>query len=93
MAPPTVTVMLPQAKTHSSVVLPATALSQQERNTAVWVVKPDHTLELRRVEVERYESDRVFIRTGLTSGERIVTAGVHRLSAGEKVRLLEETKP
>lgn len=85
-----VTVMLPHTGTRTTVALPATALTQQDRNTAVWVVKADSTLELRPVKVDRYESDRVYLSDGLAKNERVVTAGVHRLSAGEKVRLMAE---
>jgi membrane fusion protein, multidrug efflux system len=69
--------------------VPATALFQNGHEPAVWIVKPDHRLELRPVRVERFESDRVLIADGLTLGERVVTAGVHRLAVGEQVRLLE----
>ncbi len=73
----------------SSLALPATALFQQQTATAVWVVRSDQTLELRPVSVRRYDSDRVVLDGGLRAGERVVTAGVHRLAAGERVRLLE----
>ncbi len=66
---------------------------QKDNSTAMWVVKPDLTLELRPVQVDRYDSDRVIVRSGLKRGDRVVTAGVHRLSAGAKVRLLGEQTP
>jgi RND family efflux transporter MFP subunit len=72
----------------SQVPLPATALFQKGNKPAVWIVKDDKTLELRPVNVDRYESDRVLISSGLKQGDRVVTAGVHRLAAGDKVRLL-----
>ena len=50
----------------------------------------DSTVELRSVTVERYESDHTYIAAGLSTGERVVTAGVHRLAPGEKVKLQEE---
>jgi multidrug efflux pump subunit AcrA (membrane-fusion protein) len=56
-------------------------------------VKSDQTLELRSVTVERYDSDRVIVARGLRPGERVVTAGVHRLAAGEQVRPLEGGRP
>jgi multidrug efflux pump subunit AcrA (membrane-fusion protein) len=59
----------------------------------VWIVKSDHTLELRPVQVDRYETDRVWVASGLSAGDRVVTAGVHKLAAGEKVRLLGEPSP
>lgn len=88
-----VVVTLPQRGESSGVSLPATALFQKDNGTGVWVVKPDLTLELRPVDVERYDSDNVVVRTGVKRGDRVVTAGVHRLSVGEKVRLLGEQKP
>ena len=72
-----------------SVALPATALFQQGNAPAVWVVRDDLTLELRGVRVERYESNEVLVTDGVAVGDRIVTAGVHRLASGERVRLLE----
>ncbi len=82
--------LLPQREGGSSISLPATALFQKDNGTAMWVVKPDLTVELRPVQVERYDSDRVILKSGLKRGDRVVTAGVHRLAAGEKVRLLGE---
>jgi membrane fusion protein, multidrug efflux system len=77
----------------SQVVLPATALFQQGNKPAVWIVKTDQTLELRPVNLDRYESDRVLVKSGLQQGDRVVTAGVHRLAAGDKVRLMGEGAP
>src|SRR5262249_3096522 len=69
-----VTVRLSNADQPSAIALPATALFQHDREPAVWVVKPDLTLALRDVIVERYESDRVLIASGLAIGERVATA-------------------
>jgi len=84
----TVSVTVPRTGGSSSVVLPATALFQKGNDTAVWIVGKDLTLQLKTVTVDRYESDRVFITEGLAHGDRVVTAGVHRLAVGEKVRLM-----
>jgi membrane fusion protein, multidrug efflux system len=84
-----VNVVLSQAAGGAAINLPATALFQKDRTPAVWVVKQDQTLELRPVTIDRYESDRLLITQGLRPGERVVTAGVHRLAPGERVRLLE----
>lgn len=88
-----VVVSVPQREESSSVSLPATALFQKDNGTATWVVRQDLTLELRPVQVERYDSDRVIIESGLKRGDRVVTAGVHRLAVGQKVRLLGEQTP
>ena len=84
-----VTVAVPDAGARAAVPLPATSLFQQDHGPAVWIVRDDLTLELRPVRVERFESDSVLISDGVAVGERVVTAGVHRLAAGERVRLLE----
>jgi RND family efflux transporter MFP subunit len=86
----TVTVTLPRVGGAPNVALPSTAVFQKEGKPAVWIVKDDFTVELRAVVVERYDSDRVYVADGIRTGERVVTAGVHRLAPGEKVRLLEE---
>jgi len=88
-----VSVTLPESGAQPSLALPATALFQKRAAAAVWVVRADQTLELRPVRVRRYDSDRVVLEGGLTAGERVVTAGVHRLAAGERVRLLEGAAP
>jgi RND family efflux transporter MFP subunit len=89
----TVSVTLPRVGGAPSVVLPSTAIFQKEGKPAVWIVKADNTVELHAVTVERFESDRTYIAAGLNTGERVVTAGVHRLSPGEKVKLQEEKAP
>jgi RND family efflux transporter MFP subunit len=85
-----VTVAVPESGSATAVALPATALFQQDHGPAVWIVRDDLTLELRPVNVARYESDSVLLSSGVSTGERVVTAGVHRLGAGEHVRLMED---
>ncbi len=86
----TVSVTLPLVGGAPNVVLPSTAIFQKDGKPAVWIVKADNTVELRSVAVERYDTERVYVADGLRTGERVVTAGVHRLSAGEKVKLAVE---
>ena len=57
----------------------------------MWIVKDDQTIELRPIVVARYDTNTVEVSSGLRSGERIVTAGVHKLLAGQKVRLLADS--
>jgi RND family efflux transporter MFP subunit len=71
--------------------IPSTALYEKDRKSAVWIVKDDQTIELRPIVVIRYDTDSVEVSSGLRSGERIVTAGVHKLLAGQKVRLLPDS--
>lgn len=85
------TVALKDANTaqDSELRIPLTALFQKEGNAAVWVLADDDTVSLRPVKVVRYHDDNVVISGGLTPGERIAAAGVHRLAVGQKVRPIE----
>jgi membrane fusion protein, multidrug efflux system len=85
-----VTVGVPHGRGDAAIALPAPALFQQGQLPAVWIVRDDLTLVLRPVTVARFESDAVLLSAGVSAGERVVTAGVHRLADGERVRLLGE---
>lgn len=71
------------------IAVPPAALFQQDGKPAVWLVGADATVSLRPVEVARYRADAVELAAGLAAGERIVVAGVHKLSPGEKIRVAE----
>ncbi|HLX01719.1 MAG TPA: efflux RND transporter periplasmic adaptor subunit [Trinickia sp.] len=78
--------------------LPATALFHDGTDAAVWVVRPGDgasagTLELRRVQVARYDERTVSVSAGLNDGDRVVLQGVHTVSAGEKVRVMAPLHP
>lgn len=82
------------SKVGLGVRIPATALFHQGETPAVWVVRPsDSTLELRPVIVVRYGERDVLVGTGLHAGERVVTQGVHTVSAGEKVMPIAPPHP
>ena len=73
--------------------LPLSAVTAIEGRPTVWVVDADARLQPLEVEIERYESDRVLIRSGLSAGMRVVVAGVHKLLPGEQVRVVEANAP
>jgi membrane fusion protein, multidrug efflux system len=69
--------------------LPATALTMDDNKPAVWVVDPKSLqVSLRTVELDRHASSSVVVSQGIEPGELVVTAGVHALRPGQKVRLL-----
>jgi RND family efflux transporter MFP subunit len=84
-------VMLEAGHAARGIRIPSTALYEKDRKSAVWIVKADQTIELRPIVVARYDTDSVEVSSGLGTGERIVTAGVHKLLVGQKVRLLSDT--
>jgi multidrug efflux system membrane fusion protein len=88
-----VIVTLPTSTASEGIAVPATALHELRGAPAVWIVRKDNTVELRQVTVVRYESDRVWLWSGVEPGDRVVTAGVHKLQPGQKVRLLNGPAP
>lgn len=82
-------VRFPQAGA-AELVVPLSAIFQQGDKSAVWVVDAKQALELRSVTVRRYADNGAVLADGVSKGERIVAAGVHKLVAGETVRLAEQ---
>lgn len=71
--------------------LPSTALHQKGDQAAVWIVDPGtNQVNLRPVKVGRFAEEYVTVLDGLKPGDAVVRAGVHKLFAGEKVRILAE---
>lgn len=71
----------------SAPTVPLAALFQQGTDFAVWLVGADNALSLKPVQVAGYTDAGATIAAGLQPGERIVAAGVHKLTAGQKVRV------
>jgi RND family efflux transporter MFP subunit len=73
--------------------IPASALVRTDGKSAVWIVDPAAlTVSLRTIEVQAQDPDSVQVGAGLNPGDVVVTAGVHALRPGQKVRLLEPTQ-
>src|SRR5215470_334303 len=69
--------------------IPASALTESNRQPAVWIVDPKNfTVSLRNVELLRHDPGTVVIAEGLDTGDIVVTAGIQALHPGQKVRLL-----
>lgn len=86
----TVTAALSTAAT-TSLDVPASALLDDGGTTKIWVVDPTtSTVASRPVTVGPAAPDGLVpVVTGLSAGERVVTAGVHSLKDGQQVRLAE----
>lgn len=71
---------------QTQVTVPAVALFSQGDKSCVWVCRADSTVVSREVGVGRLRTNGdAVIESGLSAGDRIVTAGVHQLREGEKV--------
>jgi multidrug efflux system membrane fusion protein len=87
----TANVALGESRPEEVIRLPLSALTQANARPAVWVVDPQSSrVNLRPVEVGAYREDGVTVTAGLKPGEVVVTAGVHKLLAGETVRVVSE---
>ncbi len=72
--------------------VPLGAVFQKDRQPALWVVGSDQSVTLRPVSVAAYGEKSATIAAGIEPGERIVIAGVHKLSAGEKIKVVDQTE-
>lgn len=75
-----------QAAAEDTFVLPLAAIYQTGDTPQVWIVGKDKTLSLKDVTVQDFGDNTVKV-TGLSRGDVVVTAGVHMLSEGQKVRI------
>ena len=68
--------------------VPLSALKEDHGKSTVWIVDPGSmTTVSRQVSIGGAEGNEAVVIAGLSSGDRVVTAGVHVLSAGQKVKL------
>ncbi|MEE2885926.1 MAG: efflux RND transporter periplasmic adaptor subunit [Planctomycetota bacterium] len=71
----------------SGVRIPAAAVAGDDTGkSCVWVVGADMKVKRRTVTLGEMTSDRVQIKSGLQSGERIALSGIHYLREGQLVR-------
>lgn len=64
--------------------IPATALYQQGKEPAVWVVDQDKAVHLKPIQVLAYQEDTVTI-SGIPLGTQVIAAGVHKLNEGQLI--------
>jgi multidrug efflux pump subunit AcrA (membrane-fusion protein) len=68
--------------------IPLSALYQTKDHPCVWTVQ-NKTAKLRPVKIGVFGDSQIQVLSGLRDGETIVTAGVHKLRDGQKVRTAE----
>jgi multidrug efflux system membrane fusion protein len=75
---------------ENAILVPSRALQTGPDGQFVYVVKPDMTVELRKVVVSRNEGDMaVLAEGGVAKGQRVVVRGALRLAPGIKVNILD----
>ena len=86
----TVTVLLPHNAASGVIRLPLSAVMQQQGRTSVWLLdRASMTVRAQPVVVGGADGNSVVIAAGLSQGQMVVSAGVHVLTPGQKVRLYE----
>ncbi|WP_332776035.1 efflux RND transporter periplasmic adaptor subunit [Polaromonas sp.] len=71
--------------------LPTTALRQEGKSTAVWVLdKASMTLKSQLIQIATADGNEAVVAAGLAPGMLVVSAGVHVLSPGQKVSVYKE---
>jgi RND family efflux transporter MFP subunit len=86
----TLTALVELPRREGVVRLPLAAVMQQQGAPAVWVVdRSSMTVKVQPVAVAGAEGNVVLVAGGLTPGQTVVTAGVHVLTPGQKVKLYE----
>ena len=73
--------------------LPSSAILESDGKTSVWIVDPANTVSLRVISIAARDENRVQVADGVAAGNRVVTAGVHSLSPGQAVRILDGDRP
>jgi RND family efflux transporter MFP subunit len=86
--------VLPQALNMAGtpvIKLPTSALRQEGKGSSVWVLdRSTMTLRSQPVQVATADGNEAVIAAGLQPGMTVVSAGVHVLAPGQKVRIYED---
>ncbi|MCV3298626.1 RND family efflux transporter MFP subunit [Pantoea sp. PA1] len=80
-------------KVDQVIALPASALTRAGERPAVFVVNSKtQQIQVRPIQLTRFDAQQIYLSAGVQPGERVVTAGVKTLLPGERVRLEENDK-
>jgi multidrug efflux system membrane fusion protein len=66
-------------------VLPTAAILRGPQGTFVYAVKPDSTVDARKVTVSLTQGNTTVVTAGLTPGDTVVTDGQDKLQSGSSV--------
>jgi RND family efflux transporter MFP subunit len=89
----TVTVMIQRTQDVPSkaILLPTIAIRQENNQSAVWVLdETSMTVQSQGIQIATASGNQVLVASGLKLGQKVVVAGVHVLSPGQKVTLYQE---
>lgn len=87
----TVSVAINYNDQYAVTLIPLSAVYQTKETPCVWILQ-DGSVRLREIKIMQFGDGQVQVLSGIRSGETIVTAGVHKLREGTKVRSMEGGK-
>lgn len=83
-----------ESEENQILTVPVNSVFNQQGKSLIWVLSQDNTVKLREVEIgDLLGEGSIEIPKGLSRQEVIITAGVHTLQEGDKVKVIEETSP
>lgn len=83
----TATVFLDLPRQEQAIKLPLSAVLESKGKSSVWLLDPKAmTVRLQSIAVAGADGNEVVVASGLSAGQEVVTAGVHVLTEGQKVR-------
>ena len=74
----------------AGLTVPASVVQRGPQGTYAFVIKPDHTAEIRNIKVAQVEDGQALIDEGLRAGEQVVVDGQYKLQEGSKVVVTNE---
>jgi membrane fusion protein, multidrug efflux system len=69
------------------IALPLGAVFSKDNQPGVWVVDSAGAVSLVRIAIAGMNEEQVFVRSGLSTGQKVVTAGANLLKPGQVVRV------
>lgn len=85
-----VTIRVRVAELKAALVVPTPALRRGPQGIFVYRVGEDDKAEVRPVTVEQQDESIAVVRSGLSAGDRVITAGFQRLTDGKPVAVAPE---
>lgn len=79
--------ILAEGLDEQAILLPQRALVRDSRgNPTAWVVTPQNTVEIRKINVSRTYRDAWVVTEGLKPGEKVIVEGLQKIRQGSAVR-------
>ncbi len=82
-----VNIVLTLTDQPDAIVVPAQSVQTSQQGQFIYVLKPDQTVEMRKIVLDRTVRDEAVISSGLVAGETIITDGMLRVTPGAKVQI------